>query len=152
LRKRQTTVIRPFKNCSVVRIVVKGAPEHVLPLCTRMLKIDGTEDEITKEQNTNILNHEIIGNMARTYGYRTFAYAYKDIDSETWEDLQGEHDNFVDEAKRVIVEQDLTFIAAFGIEDKLRENVAKSVINLRKAKITVRMISGDNFETAVRCA
>lgn len=33
-RKRMTTVIRPHKGCEYVRVVVKGAPEYVLPLCT----------------------------------------------------------------------------------------------------------------------
>ena len=34
MRKRATTVIRPHKKCGYVRVIVKGAPEYVLPLCT----------------------------------------------------------------------------------------------------------------------
>lgn len=41
IRKRQTTVIRPFKGCDYVRVVVKGAPEKVLPMCTQMLDSQG---------------------------------------------------------------------------------------------------------------
>jgi magnesium-transporting ATPase (P-type) len=41
IRKRATTVIRPFKKCNYVRVIVKGAPEYVLPLCTSTLTEDG---------------------------------------------------------------------------------------------------------------
>lgn len=34
VRKRQVEVIRPYKGCDYVRVVVKGAPEYVLRHCT----------------------------------------------------------------------------------------------------------------------
>lgn len=43
-------------------------------------------------------------------------------------------------------------MAGFGIEDKLRKGVFESIVNLNQSRINVRMISGDNFETATRCA
>lgn len=36
-----STVYRPFKGCSTVRIVVKGAPEYVMPLCDKKLTSEG---------------------------------------------------------------------------------------------------------------
>lgn len=41
-RKRQTTVIRPYKGCSYVRIVMKGAPEYVMRFCSSVLTSDGS--------------------------------------------------------------------------------------------------------------
>jgi magnesium-transporting ATPase (P-type) len=33
------------------------------------------------------LNEQIIGTYAKNHGYRTFVYAYKDMDSDEWERL-----------------------------------------------------------------
>lgn len=52
----------------------------------------------------------------------------------------------------MIVEEDLTFVAAFGLQDNLREGVSDSIRKLENARIQVRMISGDNLETAKHCA
>jgi hypothetical protein len=43
-------------------------------------------------------------------------------------------------------------VAGFGIEDLLRQGVNVSVMNLREARICVRMVSGDNIETAKQAA
>lgn len=89
--------------------------------------------------------------MARK-GLRTLLYAYKDMDSDHWEDLQAQNNNFVSESDRYIIENDLTFVAAFGLNDELREGVKDSIEKLRAASINTRMISGDNIHTAVACA
>lgn len=86
-RKRQTTVIRPYKGCDIVRVVVKGAPEVVMPFCTKMIDSQGNPITLTKDKRQEILDKEIIEHFARNCGYRTFVYAYKDIDSNEWEDL-----------------------------------------------------------------
>jgi P-type Ca2+ transporter type 2C len=145
-------VIRPYKGADFVRIVVKGAPEIVMQFCTKMLDSTGESVDLNNHKKHQILQKEIIDNYAKSFGYRTFMYAYKDINSDEWENLQAENNNFVEESKREIVEQELTFVAGFGIEDKLRKGVFESVVNLNQAKIKVRMISGDSFETATRCA
>ncbi len=41
VRKRQVEVIRPYKGCEYVRVVVKGAPEYVMKHCTQILGSDG---------------------------------------------------------------------------------------------------------------
>ena len=46
----------------------------------------------------------------------------------------------------------MTFVAAFGLNDDLREGVKDSIEKLRAASINTRMISGDNIHTAVACA
>jgi len=35
IRKRQVVAIRPTKDADFVRVIVKGAPEYVLPMCTK---------------------------------------------------------------------------------------------------------------------
>lgn len=83
---------------------MKGAPEIVMEYCTRMLDSTGAAVHLDDERKHNILQREIIDNYAKSFGYRTFVYAYKDINSDEWEALQAENDNFVEEAKREIVE------------------------------------------------
>lgn len=43
---------------------------------------------------------------------------------------------------------DLTFLGLFGIMDNLREGVKDAVTKCKEAGITVRMVTGDNSETA----
>ena len=103
-----------------MRVVVKGAPEIVMKMCTKQMNSQGLESYMSEQENTRILNEEILDKYAKQYGYRTFVYAYKDVDSNDWEALQAHYDNFRKESDREIVEQNLTFLCAFGIEDKLR--------------------------------
>ena len=56
-------------------------------------------------------------------GLRTIVYAYKEMDSDHWEDLQAQNNNFAQESDRYIIEKDLTFVAAFGLNDELRDGV-----------------------------
>lgn len=151
-RKRMTTVIRPYKGCNYVRVVVKGAPEYVMNYCTKVLTQDGETVDLDENERQRILDEEIIGNFARKSGFRTFVYAYKDIDSDEWEDLQRENNNFARESDREIVENDLTFVAGFGIQDDFREGVVTAIGQLRMAGINTRIISGDHLETAIHCA
>lgn len=151
-RKRMTTVYRLGKGCDTVRVVVKGAPEYIMPYCNSQLDSQGNIVSLNEDQKERILNKEIIDNFAKNHGYRTFLYAYKDMNSEAWENLQAANNNFVDEESRYIIEEELTFVAGFGIEDLLRQGVNVSVMNLREARICVRMVSGDNIETAKQAA
>lgn len=46
----------------------------------------------------------------------------------------------------------MTLIGLFALEDPLRDKVKLSVQYARRGKINVRMVSGDNLETAVAYA
>jgi magnesium-transporting ATPase (P-type) len=87
IRKRQVEVIRPYKGCDYVRVVVKGAPEYVIQHCTKALSTDGEVMELDESERQRILNEEILEAFAKK-GLRTILYAYKDMDSDHWEDLQ----------------------------------------------------------------
>jgi magnesium-transporting ATPase (P-type) len=86
VRKRQVEVIRPYKDCKYVRVVVKGAPEYVMKYCTKILGTDGDTRSLDEDEKTQILETEVIENMAK-FGLRTIIYAYKDMDSDYWEEL-----------------------------------------------------------------
>ena len=129
-RKRQTTVYRPFKGADYVRIVVKGAPEVVLPLCNFYLDSMGSINHLDERKNMDVLNRQILENYAKS-GLRTLVYAYKDMNSDEWENLQVENRNFILEEDRYIVEEGLTFVAGFGILDPPRVNLSVCFSHLR---------------------
>lgn len=75
--------------------------------------------------------------------YRNITVAYKDVPLEEFQkkDLNSQED--VD-----WLENDLTFLAIFGIQDPLRPEIKNSIKVCGEAGITVRMVTGDNIETA----
>lgn len=85
-RKRQMVVIKPSPKSKFVRAVIKGAPEVVMPLCTKIVKDISGDEEILKvtEQNT-ILFDKIIDVFCKEQGLKTIVYAYKDIDVDDWD-------------------------------------------------------------------
>jgi Ca2+-transporting ATPase len=86
IRKRHVVAIKPSATDDFVRVVVKGAPEYVMPFCTQRLTENGGSEYLDSEENTRILDEEIIGKFAKK-GLRTLVYAYKDIDVDEWERL-----------------------------------------------------------------
>jgi hypothetical protein len=43
-----------------VRVVVKGAPELVMPLCTKVLSLNGDEEILKVDERDRILKDKII--------------------------------------------------------------------------------------------
>jgi P-type Ca2+ transporter type 2C len=110
-------------------VYVKGALEFVLKKCTFILK-DGKVNPITENDIKKILSENDL--MAKR-SLRTLAFAYKE-------------NNLKD------IESDLTFIGFVGMEDPPREEVKETLVLCKKAGIKVKMITGDNKETAISIA
>lgn len=73
---------------------------------------------------------------------RTLGIAYKDI--EYTSNYSSLNENFL--------ESDLTLIAIAGIKDPLRPDIEDSINICRGAGIRVRMVTGDNINTAIAIA
>jgi Ca2+-transporting ATPase len=104
------------------RLVVKGAPEHVLA------RSDLTENE--HEQASAKLHH-LTGQ-----GYRVIAIAQTNLSTKI--------SNFTSLPKRAKLE----FIGFVAVADVLRPEAKKAIAAALSAGVTVRMITGDHFETA----
>jgi Ca2+-transporting ATPase len=126
-RKRMTTAHRSDHG---EMVVVKGAPEVVIPRSTRIETIDGT-DQLSSEEADSWL--ETANDMAAR-GLRTLAVAYKPVDS-----IPADLDS---------AEEDLVLTALVGISDELRPEARPSVEEARGAGIRVVMITGDHEVTA----
>jgi magnesium-transporting ATPase (P-type) len=94
-RKRQIVAIRPSREADYVRVIVKGAPEYVLPMCTKQLGREGDEELLSEEQSESILRNEIIQKMAKQFGLRTLAFAYRDFPEDEWQSLKEQNNNFL---------------------------------------------------------
>lgn len=122
-------------------VYVKGAPEILLPHCTRIISEGGIEKDLEKTEQNDIEKKVLLRNAM--VGYRSLLLAYKYIDAAEFESQE-----YQTEESYEALEGGLTLIAIVGIEDPLRENVKEAVDICKKAGITVRMVTGDNIDYA----
>jgi Ca2+-transporting ATPase len=142
-RKRMTTIHRhdptaartstpaEFSYPPVVAFV-KGAPDFVLDLCSRILQ-DGQAVPLTEDKRREVLegNREMAGNALRV-----LAVAYRSLDAVP------------ENADPDKVEMDLTFIGLLGMTDPPRPEVIEAIKVARGAGLKIVMVTGDYRETA----
>jgi Ca2+-transporting ATPase len=135
-RKRMTTVIQYGSRLAVL---VKGAPESVAAQSTHHLNNDGSVALWTPQAREQL--QQALA-AAAGQAMRTLGFAFAVLPPETL--LQHE----VLHANRDQLEQDLVFAGFVAIRDPLREDVQNAVHQCREAGIEVKMITGDNPNTA----
>ncbi|POR39743.1 Calcium-transporting ATPase [Tolypocladium paradoxum] len=140
-RKCMATVTRLWGN--TYRIYVKGAPEVLIEHCSRVMPRAtsplGEDVELTTERRDSLME------AAGTYGsrsLRTLGFAYKDTSS--WPPLGYSPDEVPIEH----VLADMTLLGLVGIQDPLKPGVADAVATCLRAGVVVRMVTGDNVQTA----
>eukprot|EP00744_Colponema_vietnamica_P008055 GILI01011515.1.p1 GENE.GILI01011515.1~~GILI01011515.1.p1 ORF type:complete len:1048 (-),score=370.45 GILI01011515.1:173-2893(-) len=138
-RKRMSTLLA--LQGSTLRVYCKGASEIVLDRCSSILTANGSVREMTKADRFFITKN-VIENFA-SQGLRTLCLAYRDVNKNErdWENEMVDEDT-------PRAETDLTCIAVVGIEDPVRPEVPDAVLRCNTAGIVVRMVTGDNVETA----
>ncbi|TKC44348.1 hypothetical protein EI555_005131, partial [Monodon monoceros] len=133
VRKSMSTVIE--KPRSGYRMYSKGASEIILRKCNRILDKKG-EAVPFKNKDRDEMVRTVIEPMA-SEGLRTICIAYRDFsDGEPPWDSESE------------ILTELTCIAVVGIEDPVRPEVPEAIAKCKRAGITVRMVTGDNINTA----
>jgi magnesium-transporting ATPase (P-type) len=151
IKKRSVVAMSHPDNEELVRIYVKGAPEAIVSKCVKTFDIDGSKIMMSDEQLGYILQN-IVSEQFTSKGLRTLAFAYKDMSFQEFNNLRNECNNFKEEADREALEGNLTFLGVFALHDDLRDRVLRSVQYAQKGNIVVRMVSGDNLETATQVA
>jgi magnesium-transporting ATPase (P-type) len=81
--------------------------------------------------------------------YRTLLVAYVDYDVNEWETLKRNNNNFENETDRETVENNLVLVGIFGLMDPLRPGIKDAIAQCQKSGINVRMVTGDNIDTAI---
>jgi Ca2+-transporting ATPase len=135
-RKRMTTVVRQGGRLVAL---VKGAPEWLLEQCTHYLEGDGTVHAWTPAARAAVQAQ--LDDTTRQ-AMRTLAFGYGSLPADT----SGTADDL--HARRESLEQGLVYAGFVAIRDPLRDDVKEAVAQCRRAGIEVKMITGDNEQTA----
>jgi P-type Ca2+ transporter type 2C len=114
---------------------VKGAPEMVLARCTHVLTENGVE---SIQQHRTGIQQSLVGYQGR--GMRTLGLAYHD------------HLPYRDGMKIEEAAEGLTWLGFVAIADPVRPEVPPAIEACRRAGIQVKMVTGDNAETAQEIA
>ncbi len=124
-RKRMSVLV---KEDGTTRQYTKGAPDYLLPLCTRMF--DGA--------HTVPMTHAAREKIKRTVegfgsqALRCICVAYREGNT--------------------LCEDDLVFLGLFGLWDPPKKGVKQAIAACKKAGIRVCMVTGDHTATAAKIA
>jgi len=146
-RKRAATCIRHPQNPRLIRAFCKGAPEIVFTYVNKMFDRNGQVVFIDEAKKTEIMK-KIVSETFAVKAYRTLLIAYADYTEEEYQRLKSQNNGFEKEADREALERNLTLIGIYALQDPLRDEVVHSVRVCHKAGINVRMVTGDNIDTA----
>ncbi|XGW27757.1 hypothetical protein V3C99_007945 [Haemonchus contortus] len=146
VRKSMSTVInRPGGG---FRVFSKGASEIITKKCKWFLGKNGQLVKFTAK-DAEALVRNVIEPMASD-GLRTICLAYKDYVPAGGHvgENQIAYTGQIDWDNEDGVLSDLTAIAIMGIQDPVRPEVPAAITKCQEAGITVRMVTGDNINTA----
>ena len=138
--KRMSTIIT--ENNKYV-LLTKGAPEIVLELCKYVQEPDGIK-ELTKERKEKILS-EIAKLQEKSMRALGFAYKEMSLYDESQEAAVALEEEEISIEK---CEESLVFGGFVGIRDPLRPDVKEAVDTAHHAGVSVKMLTGDNINTA----
>jgi len=132
-RKRMTTL-----HWSEGRLLAftKGAPESILPLCTRQQGSSAATD-LTPDERKKILAQ---GQAFAQQAYRVLAVAMREVERG------------VEELDADSIEHGLTFLGLVAMMDPPHREVPDAITTCRRAGIRVIMITGDHPLTALAIA
>uniref|UniRef100_A0A673J151 Calcium-transporting ATPase n=1 Tax=Sinocyclocheilus rhinocerous TaxID=307959 RepID=A0A673J151_9TELE len=135
VRKSMSTVLK--NRDGSYRMFSKGASEILLKKCCQVLTANG-EVKVFRPIDRDDIVKKVIEPMA-SEGLRTICLAYRDF---LVSDGEPDWDNEAD------ILTGLTCICVVGIEDPVRPEVPDAIKKCQRAGITVRMVTGDNINTA----
>ncbi|XP_041955243.1 plasma membrane calcium-transporting ATPase 3-like isoform X1 [Alosa sapidissima] len=134
VRKSMSTVIQlPDRS---FRLYSKGASEILLKKCASILDAGGEPRNFRPRDRDDMVKN-VIEPMACD-GLRTICVAYRDLPASPEPDWENEAD----------IITNLVCITVVGIEDPVRPEVPDAIVRCQRAGITVRMVTGDNINTA----
>ncbi|HNX99478.1 MAG TPA: magnesium-translocating P-type ATPase [Oscillospiraceae bacterium] len=130
IRKRLSILLaEPVKNSGAQQtciMITKGALSNILSICTKAEMEDGKIVDIEEASKTiEKLYEEYSGK-----GYRALGVAYKNI---------GIQSTIEDE-----LETDMTFLGFITLFDPLKENIVKTIEELKTLGVSLKIITGDN--------
>jgi P-type Ca2+ transporter type 2C len=131
-RRRMTTLHRRDDGAL---LLVKGAPETVLALCSQVLTAAGAVEPCDGRKRDAI---RAVSEELATRGMRTLVLASRELREAPADLEESEHD--------------LTAVALVGLHDPVREQAPRAVKDCRAAGISLLMVTGDHPGTAASVA
>lgn len=131
-RKRMATI--HSLSTGGYRIIVKGAPDILLTLCSSVQDTSGMKILGRSEKSAVLSSNDSMAQKAM----RVIAVAFKDTASLPADDTE--------------LEKGLCFVGLIGMTDPLRPQARSSVSRCKKAGIRPVMITGDHISTAKAAA
>ncbi|KAF2852945.1 calcium-translocating P-type ATPase [Plenodomus tracheiphilus IPT5] len=125
------------------RLVVKGASEILLTMTSTFAHFDTLEVDSMTEAHRQTITDTI--NEYANRSLRTIGLVYHDIPQWPPVNAQLTEGGSVDFGSLL---KDLTFLGVVGIQDPVRPGVPDAVRKAQRAGVTVRMVTGDNMQTA----
>ncbi|KAF5284828.1 hypothetical protein FQA39_LY04553 [Lamprigera yunnana] len=144
VRKSMSTIIP--RQGGGYRLFTKGASEMILNKCAFIYGHDGRLEKFTRDMQERLLR-QVIEPMACD-GLRTISIAFRDFVPGKAEINQVHIDNEPNWEDEANIVTNLTCLCVVGIEDPVRPEVPDAIKKCQKAGITVRMVTGDNINTA----
>jgi P-type Ca2+ transporter type 2C len=118
------------------RLFIKGAPEAVLAQCSQSISDPTFSLSLVPLQDADRAAISDAISRYASRSLRTLGLAYRDFASWPGEPELGE------------VLDSLVWIAVVGIQDPVRDGVPAAVQTCGRASVSVKMVTGDNVETA----
>ncbi|XP_029818381.1 LOW QUALITY PROTEIN: plasma membrane calcium-transporting ATPase 4 [Manacus vitellinus] len=134
VRKSMSTVLK--NSNGGFRMYSRAPSDIILRKCTKILDKNG-DPRVFKVKDRDEMVKKVIEPMA-CHGLRTICLAFRDFPGDAEPDWDSENE----------ILSDLTCIAVVGIEDPVRPEVPDAIQKCQRAGITVRMVTGDNINTA----
>lgn len=145
----------------MLRVYVKGAPEYVILLCNSVLERNGNIAGLS-ESGQKVIIDNIVANEMACLGLKVLSFGYKDIERHEYEEILENETNLESSSLRVSMEEDLTYICTFGLQDDLRSEANEAIMMLKygsnttivdnQGEVNVRILTGDHIETAKQVA
>ena len=144
-RKRMTTFIKNKEFSTGCRLFSKGGGENARVFCKFYMDPDTGEKKVLDDSMSTQIKQSI--EDFNKDKLRSLYIAYKDITESQFNQCEQPDSN-----GKLIDQDDLVFLAVFGIKDSLRDGVKEAVRKCHDASVNVIMVTGDNIVTATAIA
>ena len=118
----------------------------VIKTCEYMIGPNGESIELDDEKKDYCINTIVKQYAAKCL--RTLLISYVDYPVDEFNAMKEQNNDFKTADDMETVETELTMVGIFGLKDPLREGIRDAVIKCHAAGINVRMVTGDNIDTA----
>jgi calcium-translocating P-type ATPase len=143
VRKRASVIVEDKTSSGELLLATKGAPDVLLEHCKFYL--DGNQARpLTPDRRAQILRGvDDLSDQA----FRNLGVAFRPLSQELWQSIDPDHYPDLEN-----LEQDLVYVATFGIIDPARPEAKAAIAQARNGGIRTVMITGDHPLTAAKIA